>query len=138
MNNHNADRFQSTHPRRMRLSGDGDLSAISDISIHASAKDATSPPTAIAVEPKDFNPRIREGCDISPRGTLQKTQYFNPRIREGCDYTGNSALRANRGFQSTHPRRMRPAVHAFVRRKLQISIHASAKDATLSSEKLVT
>jgi len=32
-----------------------------------------------------FNPRTREGCDLSWRYTHIKEACFNPRTREGCD-----------------------------------------------------
>ena len=33
-----------------------------------------------------FNPRTREGCDLTIKGTSVRSQlYFNPRTREGCD-----------------------------------------------------
>jgi len=56
------------------------------VSIHAPARGATrkSPPRCPAG--LRFNPRTREGCDITvPCGTLDKSTCFNPRTREGCD-----------------------------------------------------
>ena len=82
--NPKSNRFQSTHPRRVRL---GRL--------------------LIAREPRYFNPRTREGCDDSrtvssassvisihapAKGATvtyntfaELRAYFNPRTREGCD-----------------------------------------------------
>jgi len=55
--------FQSTHPRRVRRStGDHEEASTSY-----------------------FNPRTREGCDISPPFKTTNLMDFNPRTREGCD-----------------------------------------------------
>ena len=60
------------------------------ISIHASAREATifRCPTP---GHNHFNPRLREGGDLSFRRSVQNVGYFNPRLREGGD---NSAIRS--------------------------------------------
>ena len=56
------------------------------ISIHASAKEATSNETIAKEVLADFNPRLREGGD---RWHILCSQFlhlnFNPRLREGGD-----------------------------------------------------
>ena len=130
------------------------------ISIHASARDATASSAIIRETCRNFNPRIREGCDYvctrwsmmtakfqstHPRGMrlfhlfihyfcvfkFQSTHprgmrhlhnipylllrpYFNPRIREGCDGVTVEKLKAD----------------------IIISIHASARDATLNTPEI--
>ena len=79
------------------------------ISIHASAKEAT---------------KIKLiWCDI--------TRNFNPRLREGGDpkYCNQSTYDK---FQSTPPRRRRQTFCYYPTKLLIISIHASAKEATIS------
>ena len=124
----NVSEFQSTHPRRVRRCLHQPFSCTSPISIHAPAKGATKSLDYINGAPYNFNPRTREGCD---HVFCQKTApnfYFNPRTREGCDRFLRVNLTDNlisihapakgatqdfattqlwRGFQSTHPRRVR-------------------------------
>ena len=86
--------FQSTHPRGVRH-------FTSSISICAF---------------QNFNPRTRVGCDrrIPRAGAL--CSDFNPRTRVGCDFHLRAGARRSKGFQSTHPRGVRPreaiAVHS--------------------------
>ena len=77
------------------------------ISIHASAKEATSRIGGGIIECNDFNPRLREGGDEVPDAKTAVWMNFNPRLREGGD-----------GFRGRYWQRT------------QISIHASAKEAT--------
>ena len=60
------------------------------------------------------------------------TISFNPRIHEGCDSIWIRFLLPHNGFQSTHPRRMRPQRCRCSRLIYTVSIHASTKDATHS------
>ena len=101
------EKFQSTHPRRVRRYKKTVGEDIPTISIHAPAKGATcsgqsvyfflflfqsthprrvrqnlTPPDVII---KYFNPRTREGCDSTNLSNLTQHLYFNPRTREGCD-----------------------------------------------------
>ena len=77
------------------------------ISIHASAKEATSLHMLIHLSYLDFNPRLREGGDNGWLYIQTLQRNFNPRLREGGD--------------SKSPALISP---------LLISIHASAKEAT--------
>ena len=86
------------------------------ISIHASAKEATTVSSFSGVT-EYFNPRLREGGDKEYHRNNGGKKNFNPRLREG----GDGIQRHNRLEES------------------KISIHASAKEATLSqSEELLT
>ena len=78
-----------------------------NISIHAPAKGATFNFSRIR-RPDNFNPRTREGCDDPSRISRVYRYDFNPRTREGCDFDF-LANDHNYKFQSTHPRRVRPA-----------------------------
>ena len=116
--------FQSTLPRGERPRGGRDRHRILSISIHAPARGAT-PRTVRLMErysfqstlprgerlgrdgpaPGDqhFNPRSREGSDLSVFFHPYRFGYFNPRSREGSDLeTGTCGLA--RSFQSTLPR----------------------------------
>jgi len=79
--------FQSTHPRGMR---------------HESQE--------YDEDSFNFNPRIREGCDVVNDNGARVLENFNPRIREGCDNKDIKFLT-----------------------QLIISIHASARDATINT-----
>ena len=60
-----------------------------------------------------FNPRTRVGCDWSRHGRgLRCRPCFNPRTRVGCDGRRAGVHPAGRGFQSTHPRGVRPGCSA--------------------------
>ena len=122
--------FQSTLPRRERRAAGLFALFVELISIHAPAKGATGDVLFIQSESYNFNPRSREGSDITcpvcgykfsgfqstlPRrerrfsnSVLSIPGYFNPRSREGSD-TPSLALQ----------------------KQCPISIHAPAKGATL-------
>ena len=98
--------FQSTHPRRMRLTHFvASLSVVSFQSTHPRRMRQILPFRKERY--MYFNPRIRVGCDdIIRYGSLWKID-FNPRIRVGCDPNVSRKNGNNARFQSTHPRRMR-------------------------------
>ena len=57
-----------------------------DISIHAPVKGATYWVQRIRRKTQDFNPRTREGCDVTQLFKVTSgLNHFNPRTREGCD-----------------------------------------------------
>ena len=56
-----------------------------DISIHASAKEATLKQINSVEDFDNFNPRLREGGDLEHNKKLVLYPYFNPRLREGGD-----------------------------------------------------
>ena len=55
------------------------------ISIHAPAKGATAHAATLSGTNDDFNPRPREGGDVSQFACIIISKYFNPRPREGGD-----------------------------------------------------
>ena len=104
-----ADWFQSTHPRGVRPAVYGILGPYLRVSIHAPARGAT-PTVKVAFTSRTcFNPRTREGCDGRAATRGSGRGGFNPRTREGCDSTAASLWPQPNGFQSTHPRGVRPA-----------------------------
>ena len=56
-----------------------------EISIHAPVKGATRRGAFLHLEPPYFNPRSREGSDLSKWHRPRTPEYFNPRSREGSD-----------------------------------------------------
>ena len=99
--------FQSTHPRRVRRS-------------------ATAIPCSICC----FNPRTHAGCDISSGWFPNRSRSFNPRTHAGCDACWAAGRYACIGFQSTHPRRVRPARRVGRIAANRVSIHAPTQGAT--------
>src|SRR5690554_1336973 len=78
--------FQSTRPRRARPVRPGSV------------------PRAAG-----FNPRAREGRDFAGLTLRILTVCFNPRAREGRDVSEGPKAMQTTVFQSTRPRRARPA-----------------------------
>ena len=62
------------------------------ISIHAPARGATQVWSKCKQDCRNFNPRTREGCDISVLLCHTHTLDFNPRTREGCDGKGKRLI----------------------------------------------
>ena len=95
---------------RLREGGDGCNSwrfIVFGISIHASAKEATSADTVAITLGTDFNPRLREGGDLYPFSIPPIIKIFQstPPRRRRHTYTYDWKYRW--GFQSTPPRRRR-------------------------------
>ena len=80
-----AQRFQSTLPRRERLKSEQTKYTTLLISIHAPAKGATIMDAFTDPRVHHFNPRSREGSDSNNLELLEDIQHFNPRSREGSD-----------------------------------------------------
>ena len=74
------------------------------ISIHASAREATSPHVSSANNLPYFNPRLREGGDSVCRVAFYQVPDFNPRLREGGDTYAVLQIYLYLLFQSTPPR----------------------------------
>ena len=100
-----------------------------DISIHASAREATFT-VNIACKSNLFQstpPRRRRLSDLSVR---REYRDFNPRLREGGDRRSKKKAIPQQRFQSTPPRgRRRFSSHNQTEQSI-ISIHASAREAT--------
>ena len=101
-------RFQSTHPRGVRL-------LCAPIVSGASLFQSTHPRGV----------RLRPWYDFYCR-----LARFNPRTRVGCDGQIDHAWAINDGFQSTHPRGVRHVFQPGWRDNLGVSIHAPAWGAT--------
>ena len=100
--------FQSTPPRGRRL--EVQLSKLTTKSFQSTPPRGRRPQIQHRrYRMHYFNPRLREGGDIFKRHRLGQFRYFNPRLREGGD---------------------RLEQLAYIQRV--ISIHASAREATLS------
>ena len=85
------------------------------------------------VDRPDFNPRSREGSDQISWHLLNKRLDFNPRSREGSDITDPGNRFCQGLFQSTLPRRERLMDNRTFNTTEDISIHAPAKGATVST-----
>ena len=102
------ERFQSTPPRRRRLAKYCDLHIKSfRISIHASAKEATTSGTTGVYYNKHFNPRLREGGDKYGSSLIICVRIISIHA-SAKEATGIfTKLHERLKFQSTPPRRRR-------------------------------
>ena len=143
--------FQSTRPRGTRLLSTflkaanscfnprvregrdemvADVQQTIKVSIHASARDATSLPGLLtAPSVVSIHASARDATKRHP-SKPHRWSSFNPRVREGRDTQTNSGTNDSLQFQSTRPRGTRlsgePGKYS-----IYVSIHASARDATL-------
>ena len=78
-------KFQSTHPRGVRLKRDAKIWEDFLISIHAPTWGATSVCLTALRRSFNFNPRTHVGCDTVPTATIGVNINFNPRTHVGCD-----------------------------------------------------
>ena len=128
------DGFQSTPPRGRRPAFPFFEAAVRDISIHASAREATSRTFSLRPISHDFNPRLREGGDRLPLAILLESCHFNPRLREG----GDSCMPFSCGsvpYISIHASAREATIFPHILRGgWRISIHASAREATCCEE----
>ena len=151
-------RFQSTHPRGVRLAPlNALLTAILEVSIHAPAWGATCAFVTTVIFWTLFQSTHPRGVrPWTPRSASRAARSFNPRTRVGCDLLMTTVVGSSgsfqsthpRGvrrwvlterpvallFQSTHPRGVRPAGRRKRRRARDVSIHAPAWGATSSME----
>ncbi|CAO3447712.1 hypothetical protein [Azospirillum argentinense] len=122
------------------------------VSIHASAQEATRSPAPDVRWQGGFNPRLRAGGDTGRDGAQRRALVsihasaqeataawcrpnagpgrFNPRLRAGGDSVVRRRDGQSRSFQSTPPRRRRPDWVGIVLDDPDVSIHASAQEAT--------
>ncbi len=98
--------FQSTLPRRERPAADWITSIANDFNPRSrEGSDVTSSVTLAS--PTYFNPRSREGSDTKKIIDVSYHNDFNPRSREGSDDSPCPPVPGLTGFQSTLPRRER-------------------------------
>ena len=124
--------FLSTRPRGTRHIDAPAIIQTPDVSIHASARDATQPGSGPGSGWRGFYPRVREGRDRCPRRFPRPRWSFYPRVREGRDFSLNVDSPLREAFLSTRPRGTRPLQPGRERHRSPVSIHASARDATRS------
>ena len=125
------ERFQSTLPRRERRQLVAGRAVGGHISIHAPAEGATYETGITYSDLSHFNPRSRGGSDIGSFYENGINNNFNPRSRGGSDIHLSTAAGLFTVFQSTLPRRERPATEVDTIILKQISIHAPAEGATI-------
>ena len=101
-------KFQSTHPRGVRLMEDPRYARVFDVSIHAPAWGATIEDLRHAAEPRPFQ-------STHPRGVRHQLSKRDAQLFL---------------FQSTHPRGVRRGKDARSRHSINVSIHAPAWGAT--------
>jgi len=80
--------YQKSFNPRLREGGDCFIDHIrrfQDVSIHASAREATGVHVMVWLLTGSFNPRLREGGDMVAFLNPPLTGCFNPRLREGGD-----------------------------------------------------
>ena len=146
--------FQSTPPHGRRLFAAAFASFAQGVSIHASAREATCPCRSPQRRPGCFNPRLRTGGDrLSLSRTLLPNVSIHASAREATAPT-TARVATNWMFQSTppHGRRLYPTKLSFAfvgfnpRLRTggdtlhidrlgpykQVSIHASAREATVT------
>ena len=100
--------FQSTHPRGVRRVLELHIDEPREISIHAPTRGATTASEHGRHRCSHFNPRTHEGCDAEKKW-LRETSYT---------------------FQSTHPRGVRLILSLLYYLSITISIHAPTRGAT--------
>ena len=150
-------RFQFTRPRGARHAIFRVLGEPRNVSIHAPARGATAQqPTSYRqetqfqftrprgarlvpypngnVKPLGFNSRAREGRDPGSPAEVDRNRRFNSRAREGRDLYASSGVKPLACFNSRarEGRDQKTTAHYA---ELDVSIHAPARGATLSSRR---
>ena len=102
-------KFQSTLPRRERLETAGET--VTDIRFQSTLprRERQKKRKKILIQ-QNFNPRSREGSDITNNNDTDIYIDFNPRSREGSDLRVFSVTTRAIIFQSTLPRRERQQI----------------------------
>ena len=101
-------KFQSTHPRGVRPHGVLAKAVGPAVSIHAPAWGATVGPHDLAVRELGFNPRTRVGCDPVRMTTSSSREGFQSTHPRGVRPGAIADKGREHLFQSTHPRGVRP------------------------------
>ena len=100
------------------------------ISIHASAREATRD-AVHKPQRKGFQSTPPRGRRLLCCGIVESENYFNPRLREGGDGSRQVGKTYGSLFQSTPPRGRRRRSFLSICCNRSISIHASAREATV-------
>ena len=125
--------FRSTPPRGRRPPDRDRAGTSLDVSIHASAREATRRDRSSLPARACFDPRLREGGDPRPGLTSSRPCRFDPRLREGGDRRSPDRAPGHLMFRSTPPRGRRLAACLRSDCLRGVSIHASAREATAGS-----
>ncbi len=145
-------RFQSTPPHGRRPGRGVDHHHGMGVSIHASAREATSAPLPQDMRPASFNPRLRTGGDYTVKWDITLDATFQSTPPHGRRHALSNLYFTPLEFQSTPPHGRRPVgiseriwfywfqstpPHGRRRARLagplpggDVSIHASAREAT--------
>ena len=128
--------FQSTPPRRRRLCSFSYNTLSHFISIHASAKEATN-----------LMPCSRTSNSISIHASAKEATLYHLYLSQQSEFQSTPPRRRRQFsdvssicfivFQSTPPRRRRQVRGQFPVLTFRISIHASAKEATLTYHMII-
>ena len=111
-------------------------SLLERVSIHAPAREATASATPRPPGADRFNPRPRAGSDSVGRTHTCEDDSFNPRPRAGSDPAVTSTSLTRPLGSSFNPRPRAGSDQrrlTFLQRRLLVSIHAPAREATPSS-----
>ena len=123
-------RFQSTPPRGRRQPQDGFRSDRLTVSIHASAWEANHQRQSLHGHQTSFNPRLRVGGDRREIEQMQGNSTFQSTPPRGRRRMPVAQIINTRRFQSTPPRGRRPPLIPPPGHPRQVSIHASAWEAS--------
>mgnify|MGYP006994312047 CR=1 FL=1 len=96
-------KFQSTPPHGRRPGPGCKAEQGGNVSIHASAREATRNVWKSSTAMSCFNPRLRTGGDVASRREEEAHACFNPRLRTGGDALRSAATPRTHWFQSTPP-----------------------------------
>ena len=123
--------FQSTHPRGVRRWPCWPHALVWGVSIHAPAWGATTGSAGASIGGTGFNPRTRVGCDEVTAITGYVASVFQSTHPRGVRRVGQkSCFTASGVFQSTHPRGVRHTGPQGPQGIQGVSIHAPAWGAT--------
>ncbi len=96
--------FRSTPPRGRRLADLHAEASRIEVSIHASAREATLWSAVIPMTPLSFDPRLRAGGDRRQERPSPRSTGFDPRLRAGGDLSTPGRRAVDDQFRSTPPR----------------------------------
>ncbi len=85
---------------------------------------------------RDFNPRSREGSDLTQTAAVHSSHDFNPRSREGSDFHRHPAGQRHKNFNPRSREGSDLQAHC-PHHPQKISIHAPAKGATADMQAYV-
>ena len=124
--------FQSTHPRRVWLKINYMANKVLGFNphTHEGCDQLTMINFLLVV---CFNPHTHEGCDRCHRSRTGCFNGFNPHTHEGCDLKHLQQIMLLTQFQSTHPRRVWPALNSDAFTRIRVSIHTPTKGVTATA-----